>query len=225
MKNSGSKQALVIVITFLLLNTSLTGCEKQNDTTEKAGIESDQAAGTSDITNQLKLIPIEPLSDKERNGLIFLREEEKLARDVYNYLHRSFNLNTFVNIPKSEQQHMDAVKFLLDRYGINDPTEGKAIGEFVNKELQELYNTLIKKGTESAVEALKVGALIEEVDIRDLINELDESVDNLDIKFVYNNLIKGSKNHLRAFTGVLKTYGITYTPVILDEKLYNAIVM
>ncbi len=224
MKNSGSKQVLVLVFTILVLNTSLSGCEKQKDAPEMVGAETDQAVAQSGMRAQLELLPVEPLSDEERDGLIFLREEEKLARDVYNYLHGLFNLNVFANIPKSEQQHMDAVKYLLDRYEIKDPAEGKANGEFVNKDLQELYDSLIAKGKVNAAEALKVGALIEEVDIRDLLNELNGSVDNQDIKLVYNNLIKGSKNHLRAFTGVLKTYGIDYTPVILDEKFYNDIV-
>jgi len=225
MKNKGSKQILVIIFTIIILNSSLSGCEEQNDTIEPVGNESDQTADQLVIKTQLELLPIEALSKEERDGLIFLREEEKLARDVYNYLHKLYNLNVFANIPKSEQQHMDAIKFLLDRYKIKDPAEGKADGEFTNIELQQLYNNLILKGKESVTEALKVGALIEEVDIRDLTNELDESVDNKDIKLVYDNLIKGSENHLKAFTRVLKTYGINYTPVILNEKSYNEIVL
>lgn len=225
MKNSGSKQILVIIFTITILNSALSGCEKQNDTIEPLSNEPDQTAAQSSIKSQLELIPGEELSKEERDGLIFLREEEKLARDVYNYLHGLYNLNVFANIPKSEQQHMDAIKFLLDRYEIKDPAEGMADGVFTNMELQQLYNNLILKGKESGIEALKVGALIEEVDIRDLMNELEESVDNKDIKLVYDNLIKGSKNHLKAFTGVLKTYGINYAPVILDEKSYNDIVL
>ncbi len=225
MKNQGSKQAMAIIFTVIVLNTSLSGCEKQNDASDSVVTESQQTITQSNMKAQLELLPVEELSSEERDGLIFLREEEKLARDVYNYLHEYYSLNVFVNIPKSEQQHMDAVKFLLDRYEIKDPVEGMANGIFVNKDLQELYNNLISKGKESATEALKVGALIEEVDIRDLMNELNKSVDNQDIKLVYNNLIKGSKNHLRAFTGVLKTYGITYAPVILEETFYNEIVL
>lgn len=216
---------MVIIFTITILNSALSGCEKQNDTIEPLSNEPDQTAAQSSIKSQLELIPGEELSKDERDGLIFLREEEKLARDVYNYLHGLYNLNVFANIPKSEQQHMDAIKFLLDRYEIKDPAEGMADGVFTNMELQQLYNNLILKGKESGIEALKVGALIEEVDIRDLMNELEESVDNKDIKLVYDNLIKGSKNHLKAFTGVLKTYGINYAPVILDEKSYNDIVL
>jgi len=225
MKNKGQKQGMVIFLAIIVLNASLSGCEKQKDTSELISTESEQNMGQASMQDQLELLPVEQLNKEEREGLIFLREEEKLARDVYNYLHELYNLNVFANIPKSEQQHMDAIKFLLDRYEIKDPAEGKADGEFTNIELQQLYNNLILKGKESVTEALKVGALIEEVDIRDLTNELDESVDNKDIKLVYDNLIKGSENHLKAFTRVLKTYGINYTPVILNEKSYNEIVL
>jgi len=224
MKNSGSKQVMSIIITIIVLNTSLSGCEKQDGASESVGNESALPIMQSGIMVKMQSIPVEALSSEERAGLIFLREEEKLARDVYNYLHEYYNLNVFINIPKSEQQHMDAIKFLLDRYKISDPAEGKASGEFINKELQELYNNLIKIGKEGAAEAIKVGALIEEVDIRDLMNELENSVDNQDIEYVYNNLIRGSKNHLRAFTGVLKTYGIVYSPVILEKDFYNEII-
>jgi len=223
MKNSGSTQVLSVVIAIILLNTSLTGCAQQKDVSKPVA-ESKQAVGHGDMASRLGAFPVETLSKEERNGLIFLREEEKLARDVYNYLHKSYNLNVFINIPRSEQQHMNAVKFLLDRYVISDPAEGKPEGEFINKELQELYNNLISKGKESVTEALKVGALIEEVDIRDLQKELDNHVDNQDIKFVYNNLLRGSKNHLRAFTGVLKTHGVEYSPTILEKEFYNGII-
>lgn len=224
MKNSGSKQVLSIILAIILLNTSLSGCEKQKDVSESVSTDSHQDVEQEDMATRLALLPIESLSNEERNGLIFLREEEKLARDVYNYLRKYYNLNVFINIPKSEQQHMNAVKFLLDRYDISDPTEGKLEGEFKNKELQDLYNTLISKGKENVTEALKVGALIEEVDIRDLQKELINHVNNQDIKFVYNNLIRGSKNHIKAFTGVLKTYGIEYSPVILEQDFYNGII-
>jgi len=224
MKITGSKQAMALILTIIVLNATHLGCERQTDSQAVIDTETEQPVGQINMLAQLALLPIETLSTEEREGLILLREEEKLARDVYNYLHEYFNINVFINIPKSEQQHMDAVKFLLDRYEINDPTEGKVEGEFMNKELQELYNSLTTKGKESVIEALKVGALIEEVDIRDLQNELINHVNNQDIIFVYNNLTRGSKNHLRAFTGVLKTYGIEYSPIILENAFYNEII-
>ncbi len=47
------------------------------------------------------------LSQAEIDGLLFTREEEKLARDVYAALDGYGN--PFVNIRGSEQSHMDAV--------------------------------------------------------------------------------------------------------------------
>lgn len=49
-----------------------------------------------------------------------MREEEKLARDVYLTFGEKWGLTLFTNIAKSEQTHTDAVKTLLDRYEIKD---------------------------------------------------------------------------------------------------------
>lgn len=119
---------------------------------------------------------------------------------------------------------MDAIKYLLDRYAIEDPANESEIGVFKNNDLQDLFNTLIKTGEAGKIEALKVGALIEEKDIFDLDYELKNTVDNKDIIFVYENLVGASKNHLRAFTSLLSFYGIDYTPEILDPDYYESII-
>lgn len=119
---------------------------------------------------------------------------------------------------------MDAIKTLLDRYELDDPVGIDSIGVFKNATLQDLYNTLINQGSVSLVEALKVGALIEEIDILDIQYELDENVDNEDVTFVYDNLLRGSRNHLRAFVRNLSRQGIDYTPVKLSEEQYLTII-
>jgi hypothetical protein len=49
--------------------------------------------------------------------------------------------------------------------------------------------------------------------------------DNADIERVYQNLLAGSKNHLRAFVTNLKApTGETYAPQYLGQAAYDAIV-
>jgi hypothetical protein len=109
------------------------------------------------------------LTEQEIEGLVLIREEEKLARDVYLTLFEKWNnLMIFNNIATSEQRHMDSIKQLLDKYGIDDPVEGNGIGEFTNQELQTLYNSLITEGQESLISGLTVGGKIEEIDIIEL---------------------------------------------------------
>ena len=143
-------------------------------------------------------VRVVPLTEAEKAALIFMREEEKMARDVYLTLYAKYQLPVFNNIAKSEAQHMAAIKTLLDRYGVADPSAGKAIGEFTNPDLQALYNQLVAQGSQSLTEAYKVGVTIENVDIADLKTHLAET-SKADIKFVYNNLLRGSQNHLRSF--------------------------
>jgi len=163
------------------------------------------------------------LTTTEADALAFMREEEKLARDVYNALYAKWNLPVFQNIAQSEQTHMDSIKGLLDRYGIADPAAGKAAGVFVNPELQKLYDQLIQQGSQSLVEALRVGAVIEEVDIVDLQTRMAQT-NKADIKLVYDNLMRGSRNHLRSFAAQLKQSGVAYTPQKLSLTDYNAII-
>jgi len=161
------------------------------------------------------------LNDIEIAGLMFMREEEKLARDVYLALYEKWNLPLFQNIADSEQMHMDALETLLVRYGLPDPVLAEA-GQFTDPELQKLYDELVMRGSQSLAEAIKVGGLIEEIDILDLETRLTQT-DNADIQQVYNNLLRGSQNHLRSFTNTLQTQtGEIYQPQAMSAEAYQA---
>lgn len=178
------------------------------------------AADTQDHAATLAAIPPADLSADEAAGLLYMYEEEKLARDVYNALSSTWNIPTFQNIAASEQMHMDSVKSLLDRYSLSAPSS--APGSFADATLQNLYTTLIAQGSQSAADALKVGATIEELDILDLQTRL-AATDNADIQMVYNNLLSGSNNHLQAFTMALRNQtGEVYVPQYLTAEAYAA---
>lgn len=167
-------------------------------------------------------IPASDLNDAEKASLLFMREEEKLARDVYNALYAVWGQPTFQNIAASEQAHMDEVKLLLDRYGLTDPALDP--GKFTDANLQALYDKLVAQGSASLADALKVGAAIEEIDILDLQTRLTQ-IDNADIQWVYNNLMTGSYNHLKAFTGALtQQTGEVYQPQYLSADVYQSII-
>ena len=168
--------------------------------------------------------PSTVLSDAEVDHLVFMREEEKLAHDVYLALFDHWDLPLFDNIAQSEATHTEAVKDLLDKYDIPDPADASPPWVFANSDLQKMYNNLTEQGTTSLSAALKVGAAIEEIDIFDLQSALEET-ETADIKRVYENLLKGSENHLRAFTSTLsRQTGETYEPQYLSQDAYDAIV-
>jgi len=167
-------------------------------------------------------IPKSDLNDVEKAGLILMREEEKLARDVYVTLGEKWNLPMFSNISRSEQIHTDAVKALLDRYEIEDPIKDNTTGVFTSPELLELYNTLVAKGSTSLMDALEVGATIEDLDIKDL-NELLAKTDNEDITVTYDFLNMGSRNHMRAFSRQINNRGGFYTLQYISSSEYENI--
>ncbi len=178
----------------------------------------------SALGTALGQLPTGTLTAAERDGLIYMREEEKLAGDVYLALYAQWNLPIFQNIARSEATHTAAVKTLLDRYGLDDPAAGRAAGTFTNATLQGLYDQLAKQGTQSLAAALRVGATIEDLDIIDLDLRLAQT-DKTDITLVYENLKQGSRNHLRSFTSTLKTQaGESYQPQYLSQAAYDAIV-
>ncbi len=166
---------------------------------------------------------LNPLSAQEVEDLTFNREEEKVARDVYMTLYDTWNFAVFDNIARSEQSHMDSILDLQNQYNIEDPVPADTIGVYNNTALSELYLTLVADGQASLIDALEVGAFIEEFDILDLITFIGNS-DHADVIATYERLLMGSRNHLRAFVGALADEGVTYVPLLLEEADYQAII-
>ncbi|MGB7552008.1 MAG: DUF2202 domain-containing protein [Chromatiaceae bacterium] len=167
-------------------------------------------------------VRVQPLSADEAATLTFMREEEKMARDVYLNMAARWALPPFANIANSEQQHMDAIKAKLDKYGLPDPAKPE-IGAFKNAEIQALYDELMDRGETSYLEALWVGGLIEEVDIEDIDNAI-AATSHADLAQVYGNLLRGSRNHLRAFASAIERQGEVYKAQHLDQETVDAII-
>lgn len=162
------------------------------------------------------------LDGNEVAGLNFMREEEKVAHDVYVALYALWGTPVFSNIASSEASHMAAMLNLLSRYGLVDPAASNPPGVFTDHELQMLYDTLMAQGRKSEIEALKVGALIEETDIQDIKDRM-ALTDEPAIISVYQSLLCGSRNHLRAFNRQLVNRGVKYVPEVITQAEWDAI--
>lgn len=209
-----------ITLGAIFLGTAglLAGCAG----TESAVVE--PVTTTTTATTTTTVVPtttVIPVSDQITADLIFLREEERLAGDVYEALYDMYGLKTFNNVAESEDRHTDAVLALLNAYGIDDPAAGLDAGEYDDPVLQDLYDELMALGSQSLVDALTVGATIEDLDIVDL-RERASGVDEIDT--VLASLESGSMNHLAAFVGQLERRGETYTAQYLTQAEADAIV-
>jgi len=151
-------------------------------------------------TRAISLTPAGTLTQEDIKSLQYMIQEEKLARDVYLTLYNIYKLPVFSNIAQSEQRHMDSVKVLLDKYGIQNPLKTDTIGKYADSEFEKLYTQLVEEGKKSITDALNVGAKIEKLDIKDL-EEAIAKTKNADLITVFSNLKSGSENHLAAFTG------------------------
>ena len=227
LKNKRNKIYFSLAILLLVAGFGLLGVYYYN-TTILAPQQAPQEPGaamqdTSQLGTYLSTLPTQSLNETEKQGILYMREEEKLARDVYLELYDKWGVQIFSNIAHSEQTHMDAVLLLIERYNLTDPVGNDTRGVFTNDTLQNLYNELVANGTKSLEDAYRVGALIEEVDIIDLEDWIAKT-DNEDLKTVYGFLMSGSYNHLRAFVKQLNNLGVTYTPVLLPQEQYNEII-
>ncbi len=214
----------------LLMTMSLAACGGSGsspDQFEEAALLDVSTSGSSSANQNLQdliySLPYEDLSDAEIGALSFMREEEKLARDVYLDMYDIWGTQIFVNIADSEQTHTDAVLSLIQKYNLADPAEESLRGEFSDATLQGLYDLLHAQGSASLIDALIVGATIEDLDIYDLHEQL-AVVDNQDVTVVFESLQKGSRNHLRAFYASLDDMNITYTPFYISQQEYDEIV-
>lgn len=178
--------------------------------------------GSSNTCSFVQLKASGLITPEEEQALTYMREEEKLAHDVYTFMNNKYDHKVFRNITKAETRHGDFIKELLERYSIADPSGGKKEGEFVNSDLAAVYTRLTEKGSISLNEALKCGAEIEELDIADLNSRIEQS-SSPDVKQTFMNLRDGSYRHLQAFMRNLESNGETYTPVHLTQTQFDEI--
>lgn len=183
------------------------------------------AALTEDPAQQAcERVPYSPvsvpasLSTDEIAALSKMREEEKLARDIYKVLQAKWNLPQMDAIIASEQKHMDRVKVFLDAYGLPDSAiAGEVDAQFNNTVLQALYAQLTQRGLASKLDALQTAAYVEELDIKDLQDSM-VTTQNPDMRILYSTLVEASFRHLKAFTTQIKNMGQSYSAQVLSQQ-------
>jgi len=208
-------KAIITMLTCALLLSAMT---QQANAAPKRGRRGTQACAAQSLDQA-----VGELTAEETATLSHMREEEKLARDVYLALHKAWGLRIFANIAASEQKHTDALANLLARHGIPDPVVDDTPGVLIDEELSELCEKLIDSGEKSLVNALLVGATVEDLDIADLEIAIAET-DKPDLRRVYSNLLRGSENHLRAFVAWLAGQDETYTPQFISQERFDEII-
>ncbi|NPA67528.1 MAG: DUF2202 domain-containing protein [Chlorobi bacterium] len=205
------------IITSIVISGifAFTACGNNPDNENNTDKTAENSTVEAQITNT-------GLTETEKNDLLRLREEEKLARDVYLYAADKYNFFTFNNISKSEQQHMTQVLNILTAYGLNDPAS-ESRGVFNNKELQEIYDNLTAKVDNSLLDALITGAIIEDLDIHDIKTFISRA-ENPEVIDMYKRIVCGSRNHMRAFNAQLKLRNNGYTPQYISQSDFDAII-
>ncbi len=175
---------------MLFLSFFATGCQSEAGGGKGGGNGNNQKAFLATITTEL--------SNQEKDDLLFMWEEEKLARDVYLALGSRYGSKVFNNISGSEQAHMDSIKHLLTQVNIDVPVDETLTGNFQNSDISQLYSELIHRGNLSLNDAYQVGLDIENLDIEDLSIRINMANDP-GVKAVFSKLLSASYKHKSAF--------------------------
>lgn len=206
---TGHLSTLVALLSGILL--SAAGCGSRDQSSSQS--RSPESNGVN----------LDELTPEVRTDIITLREEEKLARDVYHALYDYWGAEPFANIGASEQRHLDSVRALITRYEIEDPAVDDRRGVFTQPTFARLYGELTHAGQASLLAAFQVGASIEELDIAD-IDRMQSHEAPADVRAVYDNLTCGSRNHLRAFMRQINNHEGSFVPKHLTVSRVEAII-
>ena len=188
----------------------------------------------------LSQYPMSNLTQKVKESLAYMGNEERLAHDIYTVLYNYHNdegtqINQLANIPKSEQKHVEIVQSVIQRYDLNiseiliveNPVRDQnvlfgdmPVGVYDIPAIQELYDSLYDKGIASKQAALEVGCMVEVLDVNDLDQAISQAKESnaTDVVAAFNILRDGSYNHYWAFDKGLKNMGITEGCGVLGEE-------
>jgi len=190
---------------------------------------------------------INDLNFNEQTHLVFTCEEEKLARDVYRVLGRSFpEIGSFAEMEANKEHSKCAVLDLMRKYRVSVPRVNDNVGVFswgsYGRYFTEKYLVLTSQGTSSPLNALYVGAFMEELNILDIdqcpkvIVDINNGIgeasacgrnhtDNPDVLRVYDSLVEESRRHLRLLVrDIEQIIGVgNYQAQVLPQDQVDAI--
>ena len=139
------------------------------------------------------------LTQQDAASILLLREEEKLARDVYLTLSEKWNVPVFKNIAQAEARHMSVMKMLVDRYGLEDPVKDDTVGTFTSPEFRQVVSGTC--GFRFRLAGRRIQGRREDRGTGyQGFAGFTGNVQSTDVRRVYQNLLRASENHLRAFS-------------------------
>lgn len=192
-------------------------------------------------------VSINDLNFNEQTHLVFTCEEEKLARDVYRVLGRSFpEIGSFAEMEANKEHNKCAVLDLMRKYRVSVPHVNDNVGVFswgsYGRYFTEKYLVLTSQGTSNPLNALYVGAFMEELNILDIdqcpkvIVDINNGIseasacgrnytDNPDVLRVYDSLVEESRRHLRLLVrDIEQIIGVgNYQAQVLPQDQVDAI--
>ena len=199
MKSLRSRRALAALGAFALVLTIGVGAVAASGP-HGGGVRTIPSRGQ--VAPVPAVAPSGTLSTAQAAALAALADEEKLAHDLYASFAATYPSAVWDRIGAAESTHLAAIRTLLARYGIADPTAALSAGSFVSADTAALYANLLAQGSVSEAAAFGVGRTVELDDIAKL-DAARSGVTAADVQRVYANLRNGSTQHLASFSPLL----------------------
>lgn len=216
-----NKLLIVFIVIFLL-----SGCSLQTDDQKITEIKE---SGVTFIKNdKLKEVlkrkreKTSTLKKEEKWVLLFLLEEEKMIRDLSYKFSKQYEDKIFEDIYKAENSHIDPIQKIVRDYNLDDPSSDKDVGEFHNPQIQKFYDEFLEQGEKNKTFALK--ALLKALERN--VSGLNKNINKTDkdgILFLFRNLKRSSKNHIRVLIDKIDSQGESYQPKHLSKAKFNSI--
>jgi len=189
----------------------------------------DESSGLTSINTSIARtnffsFPYADLSDLEIDGIRFIREEEKASKDYVLSMDILFDENLLDQLYEVERTHYQAGLFAIEKYGLADPTSGKARGNFTSPNIQAFYDTAISDGQGGTSDAIHAAARLQEASYVTITNQLNRVANNRDLRMVYHALATATRNHIRLTISRLDELGLTYEPRFLSVSDFQDII-
>ncbi len=168
--------------------------------------------------------PFEDLSGQEEKGIVFVREEEKVAVNFYGMMSDLFGSEVLTQLAESERTHLGVTALPVEKYHLQDPTVDRTDGEFMSNSLQAHYDELIEEGSPSLSDAFIAGTTLQEASLVTIQNQLDRVANNRDLRNMYAALRVATRNHLRIMFREVTDHGGSYAPLFMEQAAFQAIV-
>jgi len=139
--------------------------------------------------------PSGELSDGMKSLLSGLAEHTKLSHDLLAAFTDRYEVFP-AQLVGARTRELSAIRLLLGRYGVPDPTAGLPAGKFLRSDMQFRYDRLLGEGMRDRISALAVGTRLADTTVT-ILDEALRHLDAPDVRHTFLHLVMAAHQQIR----------------------------